>query len=304
MMLVLFLLFASASNDADAAQRLIRCIESRDKACLARELKSARGHDSPEYRSAAADAYLLLGRNTEAIAAIEKAVKAKPGDYDLLMQQGSTYQRCGDQVRAIESFLLASKINQSSTVFYQIGMSFFLAHEYERANKHFTHAVQLDNKNHKAEFMLGVIDVLKDNSGEGAKAHFANALAMDPDNPHYLLHYGVVLAELNDRQAVPVLEKAVKADPSNPLGHYNLGRGYRRSGDLQRARSELETAVRMRPQLARAHYQLAAVYRELGEIDKAGSATEQFLKFKDQDRDDDPVTVPGPVDWAAKQPND
>ena len=238
----------------------------------------------------------MLGRNTEAIASIEQAVKAKPGDYDLLMQQGRIYQRSNSQVQAIQSFLLAAKSNQSSEVFYSIGLSFFLLHEFERAGKHFTHAVQLDNRNHKAEFMLGVIAVLKHRDSGAAKTHLERALAVEPDNPHYLLHYGVVLAELDDASAMPVLERAVKADPSNALAHFNLGRLYRRAGALPKACSELEAAVRIRPELARAQYQLAAVYRELGEMDKAEQATGQFLKFKDQDRDDDPVD--GPPSYA------
>lgn len=296
---VLFLLLAATPNEEDATKRLMHCIEIREKACLTTALKSPTAHASPAYLSAAAEAYLMLGRNAEAIAAIESAVKSKPGDYDLLMQQGRTYQRCGDQVQAIQSFLLAAKSKQSSEVFYSIGMSFFLLHEHERAGRHFTHAVQLDATNHKAEFMLGVIDILKDNNEAGAKAHMERAMALAPQNPHYLLHYGILLMEHNDREgAAAALEKAAKADPSNPLVHFNLGRLCRQTGDMQKARTELEIAVRLRPEMARAHYQLASVYRELGQPAKAKRATEQFLKFKDRDLDNDPVG--SPLSYALK----
>jgi tetratricopeptide (TPR) repeat protein len=239
----------------------------------------------------------------EATAAMEAAVKARPNDYALLIQQGSTYQRCGDQLNAIQFFLLAAKVKQSSEVFYDIGLSFFLLHEYERAGKHFMHAVQLDDKNHKAEFMLAVIDILKNDNEAGAKTHLERALAIDPENPHYLLHYGVVLMEHNDREgAATVLEKAAKADPSNPLIHFNLGRLRRQMEDMPRARTELEMAVRLRPELARAYYQLASVYRALGETDKAKQATDRFLKFKDQDRDDDPVGSPPVYAFSDRPP--
>src|SRR6516164_5907179 len=111
----LFLLLLS--NGLNAAQRLVHCLENRDRVCLERELKSPPANASPEYLSAAAEAYLLLGRNAEAITAIEAALKAKPEDYDLLIQQGRTYQRSGDQVNAIQSFLLAAKVKQTSEVF-------------------------------------------------------------------------------------------------------------------------------------------------------------------------------------------
>lgn len=289
----LFLLWLPAPNDVAATERLIHCIGIRDTACLASALKSSPATASPEYHSAAAEAYLLLGRNPEAMASVAAAVKAKPNDYDLLMQQGRTYQRCDEQIQAIQSFLLAAKVKQSSDVFYELGLSFFLLHEYERAGKHFTQAVQQDEKNHKAEFMLGAIDILKDNNEAGAQTHFGRALAIEPQNPHYMLHYGIVLMERNDREgAAAMLEKAAKADPSNPLAHFNLGRLYRQMDDMPRARTELEAAVRLRPELARAYYHLAAVYRALGEPSKAKQATDQFMKFKDQDRDDDPVGSP------------
>jgi tetratricopeptide (TPR) repeat protein len=287
---LLLLLWPDAVN---AVQRLAHCLENRDKACLTKELSSPPADASPEYLSAAAEAYLLLGRNAEAITALETALKARPQDYDLLIQQGRTYRRCGEQVKAIQSFLLAAQVKQVSDVFYDIGLSFFLLHEYERAGKHFTHATGLDGKNHKAEFMLAVIDIVKDDNEAGARIHLERALAIEPQNPHYLLHYGIVLMEQNDRQgAAVVLEKAESADPSNPLVHFNLGRLYRQMDDMPKARAELETAVRLRPELARAYYQLAAVYRALGETARAKQATEQFLKFKDQDRDDDPVGSP------------
>ncbi|HUS05102.1 MAG TPA: tetratricopeptide repeat protein [Bryobacteraceae bacterium] len=297
MIAFLFLLFLPpVSNAPDPAVRLRQCIDKRDRSCLVSELTSRPRSVSPEYWSAAAEAYLLLGRNTDAVTAMANAVRTRPGDFEMLIQQGRVYQRCGDQVHAIEAFLLAAKINPSPGVFYSMGLSFFLAHEYERAGKHFVHAVQLDNRNHKAAFMLAVIDVLKNHDNESAKSHLERALAVEPGNPHYLLHYGIVLSELDNPQAAEVLERAVKTDPANPLARFNLGRLYRRMGEIRKARTELETAVRMRPQLARAQYQLAAVYRELGDMDKAQQATEQFLKFRDQDRDDNPVD--GPPSYA------
>lgn len=294
MMSLVVVALAMTAAPGDAAGRLRYCIEKQDRACLAAELKAFGKNSPPEYLSAAAEAYLLLGRNAEAAAAITVAVAKKPGDYDLLLQQGRTFQRGGDQVHAIESFLHAAKARRpSAEVFYSLGLSFFLLHEYERARKHFQHSVELDPTSDKSEFMLAVIDIMKENNEASAKAHMWRALELQPENPHYLLHYGVLLAQMNEReQAVAVLEKAIRADASNPLAHFNLGRVARQMNDLAKARAELEEAVRLRPEMARAHYQLASVYRVLGEKEKAGEAMRQFQKYKEQDRDDEPVDGP------------
>ncbi len=294
------LVIALALFPVDPAQRLRECIENQNRQCLAAELKVFHKEGSPEYLSVASEAFLLLGRNEEAVAAISRAVNRKPGDYDLLLQQGRTLQRAGYQVRAIETFLGLTRIRRpSSDLLYSLGLSFFLAHEYERAGKHFDHSRKLDPANHKAEFMLAVIDIMQHHNVDGAKAHLERSLALQPDNPHYLLHYGVVLAQLNEsEQAAAALEKAVRADPSNPLAHFNLGRLARKMDNLSKARTELEESVRLRPKLARAHFQLAAVYRSLGETEKARQALKLFQKYKEQDLDNDPVD--GPPAYAFK----
>ena len=85
------------------------------------------------------------------------------------MEQARIYQRSGHQVEAIQSFLEAARLKAPSPdLLFQLGMSFFLLREYERAAKHFEQARKLDEKNDKAEFMLSVIDVIKDNN-EAAK---------------------------------------------------------------------------------------------------------------------------------------
>ncbi len=149
------------------------------------------------------------------------------------MEQGWIYQRSGDQVSAIESFLRASHVNpQSSSVFYELGMSFFLAKEYERSIQHFDRALALDPKNDKAEFMTGVVEIWLGRLDQG-KVHFANALRLEPQNAHYLLHYGVLLTKLNeDDAALENLLAARKLDPTNPLTHYQIGKWYRTSGKL------------------------------------------------------------------------
>lgn len=291
-----------ALSASDETQRLAACVDQKDQACVAAGLRNQPTNRTADYFAVAARAYMLLGRKQEALESIDQAIKLKPDRYDYLMEQGWLYQRCGDQVSAIESFLRASQINpQSSAVFYELGMSFFFAKENERAIRHFSHALQLDPKNDKAEFMIGVVDIWVGELG-GAKLHFENALKLQPANPHYLLHYGVLLARLSESDAPPAspderdlaLENMLEArrlDPSNPLTRYQLGKRYRMLGKLAEARTELEAAVRLRPTLSPALYQLAQLYRQLGEDSKARAALEKFAVLAQQEKkgEEDPI---------------
>jgi tetratricopeptide (TPR) repeat protein len=287
---------------SDESQKLAACVDHKDQVCVAACLKNQPKNPSADYFAVAARAYMMLSRKQQALESIDHAIKLQPDRYDYLMEQGWLYQRCGDQVSAIESFLRASQINpKSSTVFYELGMSFFFAKENERATRHFQHALQLDPKNDKAEFMIGVVDIWMDQLEE-AKLHFENALKLQPENAHYLLHYGVLLARLNESATAPAapdgpdlalenMLKARKLDPSNPLTHYQLGKRYRSVGKVAEARVELEAAVRLRPSLSPAVYQLGLLYRQLGEDAKARAALEKFALLTQQEKkgEDDPI---------------
>jgi protein O-GlcNAc transferase len=272
-----------------AVSPLERCIEKSDRTCVSELLSQQPKEATADYWAVAARGQLLLGKQQEAIAAINRAVEQRPGDFDLLMEQGWVYQKSGDQVAAIRSFVSAGQIQRTPAVFYELGMSFFLVHEFDRAATHFQRVLELDAKQDKAVFMLGILDVLK-NEYSAAKAHFEGAVALQPSNPHYLLHYGVLLMRMNQpEEALASMRKAEQIDGSNPLTHFNLGRLYRQMGKLPDAERELRASVRDRPALARAYYQLATVYRLEGRGAEAAKALQQFSKYKDQDRGDDPI---------------
>jgi Tfp pilus assembly protein PilF len=65
---------------------------------------------------------------------------------------------------------------------------------YDRGARHFKVALELDPNCHKAEFMLGVVDAME-NHLNNAKEHFESALKMSPQNPYYLVHYGILLKD-------------------------------------------------------------------------------------------------------------
>jgi Flp pilus assembly protein TadD len=119
------LLFFAAAASSDEYSRLVRCIEHSERACVATVLSGPTHDRSPVFLSAAARGYVLLGDRAQAVKVINEAVAQSPGNFELLMSQGWVYQRCGDQVSAIRSFLLASQIDKGSAkVFYDLGMSF------------------------------------------------------------------------------------------------------------------------------------------------------------------------------------
>jgi tetratricopeptide (TPR) repeat protein len=79
-------------------------------------------------------------------------------------------------------------------------------------------------------------------------------------DPDVAVFRAEILIQRNQPQdAVPVLENAVKDDPTNAVTHYYLGLAHEATGNLGRAESEWREAARSRPNLIAAHDKLATV---------------------------------------------
>jgi len=85
-----------------------------------------------------------------------------------------------------------------------------------------------------------------------------------------LLHQALLEAEEEHyREAIPLFEQILKADPNIALANLQLGRAWNNLEEYSKAVPWLQKAVELTPQSAEAHYQLGAALGETG--DWAGS---------------------------------
>ena len=73
----------------------------------------------------------------------------------------------------------------------------------------------------------------------------------------------------NYAQAVPLLEKTVKANPTNADAYNYLGFSHRKLGDLEAAFDNYRRALDIDPEHRGANEYLGELYLELGELQKA-----------------------------------
>ncbi len=296
-----------ARSSADAKlQPLQECLNRTDVKCATAALAQIAGPitTTPDYLDLQAQTFLLQHRKDDALAAIQKALQQNPHEYQFLMTEGRIYQAFNDQDPAIHCFLLADQAHPySPDTLYSLGMSFFMMEEFDRAAVHFKDVLTLDPHYHKAAFMMGVTDMANLHMPE-AKPYLQEALKQQPDNPFYLLQYGLLLSLLGDAQSgVREVQRASTMIPSYAPVHFHLGRLYNQTGDYVHAREELEIAVRLSPDdLPEAYYQLGAVYHRLGEEEKSRQAYQKFQQLKAQRKKQSqlamdpaiPPIVPGP----------
>jgi arylsulfatase A-like enzyme/thioredoxin-like negative regulator of GroEL len=105
-------------------------------------------------------------------------------------------------------------------------------------------------------------------------------LQEQPEMPVANLQYGIAQARLNHYdQALGPLGKAVKLQPDNGMGHYELGLALFETGDWRSAAPEFAAAVAHAPRWADAHFSLAAVYARIDRVPDALTELDSTLRL-------------------------
>jgi uncharacterized protein (TIGR02466 family) len=110
-----------------------------------------------------------------------------------------------------------------------------------------------------------------------AQALYAKILQSEANNPQLLNYFGVLKAQIGDREgAIALLEKAVNLDYS--FGYLNnLGNVYRSANRLEDAINCYQKALELNPQSSDSHLNLGIALTEKGEIPEAIKAFETAL---------------------------
>jgi tetratricopeptide (TPR) repeat protein len=271
---------------------LRRCLEREDAAAANSALAAIRDPNvlgTTDYLELKAQTLALEHRKREALAAIETAVEHDPSQPHYLITQGRIYLGFGQPLDAITSFLNAAKLEPDSPEpLYFLGTSFFLLAQsthspdyYRRAVNHFQLALQTSPDYHRAEFMLGVIDAVQSRLDDAQK-HLKRAIQLEPSNPYYHLHYGILLKHEGDNhRALGEMKTAEEMNPSYALTHFELGTVYEKLGQYEEARTQLQAALELNPDLSAPYYHLGAVYSHLGRAEESKAAFARFNVMKE-----------------------
>ena len=281
------------------------CLARENAACATAALAALhdpRIEQGPEYPQLKAETLALQQQEAKALAPVRSAIQAHPAEPHYLITQGRIYEKFGDYLAAIESFLRAAQLEpKSPEPLYFTGMSFFLMAErvhspeyFSRAEQNFKSALELSPDYDRAEFMLGVVAAMQSRLAE-AQTYLRNTVQMKPSNPYYHLQYGILLKRMEDnRGALDEMHLAEKLYPSYALTHFELGSLYEKLQDYPQARKQLETAVELNPHLSTAYYHLGGVYLHLGLSDASKKALDRFQLAKAQEGEE----VPDPAAMA------
>ncbi len=134
--------------------------------------------------------------------------------------------------------------------------------------------------------------------GDKARLEYLKALKLDEKDPEtYALLANQDFAKGKKKSALEWLKMGVRRNPGSAIAFRNLARGYKRTGDLERAKEAYERALALDPKNGPLRYEYAKLLRKLG--DEKGYLAELKRAHADAPNDANILAALGDAELAA-----
>jgi protein O-GlcNAc transferase len=244
-----------------------------------------------EGHSALGAVLVRLGRTSEGIRELDKALAMKPGDRNAQTNIALAYQQSGQTAKALPLFVkleAAARLERHSLapsilapyaralaaegripeatakmreavagdphnaeLQDELGSLYAQDQDWSKAEQAFSAALDASPDLAMAHLHLGL--TRKAEQQPGAMEELASAYRLAPKNALIALQYGQALADSgDDAQAIPILEQAIKVDPAFTTAGYQLGLALQRANKLDEAIPLLQKTAAAEPQNAEA----------------------------------------------------
>jgi tetratricopeptide (TPR) repeat protein len=308
---VIVLIIVSGVAVAALGYLLIRMIISPRKLSAVADLirqnripaatKTVKSILSKEPRNAAAHYYMgkiYLTENKPELALMEFKTVNSIGQFDadipeveFRKQIAALFERFNQLEEALKEYILLAKGNPANSDYcYHCARIFDERGRADVALKFARRAIQLDPRNGKAHFILGLV-LYKTKHQLEARSAFETAIKYDPTNYDAYYYIGKLLKEANDHTgALAAFERAQKSPTFKIKALVERGGTYMNQNSYENATIELERAIKLSKddtstEILYGRYFLATCYEKLKNMDKAIEHWEQIYIRKPQFKD-------------------
>lgn len=231
--------------------------------------------DEPEGYELEGQAYRRLGRYSDAVTTLHRAVALNPNSYDTRYNLGFSLARLGKSDEAFEQLREAERLKpEAPEPAYELGLLLSKRGEAKTGQAEFQKFQELKEKaqlalhagtlNEKANQLLG------EGKPQEAVEVYIEALQQAPDNAQ--IHYNLSLAYANlgrRTDEARELRKAVDLDRNFAKAHSQLGLRYMENGNAAEAERELKAALTANPHFAEAENNLGVLHGREGKTMEA-----------------------------------
>jgi len=202
-----------------------------------------------------------VGRTTEGIRELEKALAMKPGDTSAQLNLALAYEESGQAAKALpwfaklEAAARAENRPQPAYVLAYYARALAASGQLPAAIAQMKEAVSTDPQNADLHDELGSLYAQQQDWAH-AKDAFTAALRVNPDLAIAHLHLGMTLQAEQQPGGLDELSKAAQLAPENPEIALEFGTALAAAGQDERAIPVLKHALELAPKSAAAAYQL------------------------------------------------
>jgi tetratricopeptide (TPR) repeat protein len=166
-----------------------------------------------------------------------------PASYRVNQLSGEIFETQGRYSDAAAEYRKAIQKNAAGlNLHFRLGRALLLeSHDpanLREARKEFEAELALNSSDAVAEYELGQIDMAEQHPAAAA-VHYQKAAALDPNFAEALVALAKTKSDAKQYgEAIPLLERAVKLQPSSESAHYSLMIAYRNAGRAEDAQRE------------------------------------------------------------------
>jgi tetratricopeptide (TPR) repeat protein len=238
----------------------------------------------------------LNGKRTEALQGVRAARQRFPDDVRLLRQEALTLAELGRPEEALGLVRPRLKGDASDFEEYLFMSSLLIsAGRGSEAVASARKALSLASADDPGQGnnALIMLSSAQERAGDtkGAEATLRQVLAKDSNNPTALNNLGYFLTEHNEHldEALGMIERAVRAEPTNPSFLDSLGWAHFKLGKLKEAERYLSDAARRNPASATIQEHLGDLFHQLGQQEKAQASWRRALSLAAEAADTDRI---------------
>ncbi|KAJ9516400.1 hypothetical protein QJQ45_011078 [Haematococcus lacustris] len=182
---------------------------------------------------------------------------------------------------ALKLFERALQLDPSFTYAYTLsGHEYSASEDFDKALACYRNALRFDSRHYNAMYGIGQIH-FRQEKYDVALCHFRSAAAVNPRSSVLTCYIGMALAKqgIYDK-ALAKLQEAIVQDPRNPLARYEKSAVLAAIDDLPGSLSELQALSQIAPGESSVYFQMGKLFKRLGDLRAAQQQFELALSIQ------------------------
>jgi serine/threonine protein kinase/Flp pilus assembly protein TadD len=254
------------------------------KATLAAQQAERLSNNLPEVHLSLGSVYATTGKNTQAVAELNRALELAPNSDEVYRNLGDAYSRSGQSDEAIATFQKAVAANSYYWLNHNaLGNTYWRLGDNAKALPEFQKVIELAPDNPVGYENTGSV-YLREGKWSEAIPQYQKALTLAVDSTTYSNLGTAYFFMKNYDQATKMYEKAVETTPNDEVLLGNLGDSYRWSGHSDQATAAYGKAISLAFQELQVNPRSAAIMGDLGLLYAKKGDAANALQYTQQAR--------------------